>query len=445
MTTQSQSSTASYRAAIVREPAAYGTRKRHKKQWIAAALALSLIACGKAKEKESEVEPPRPVQVEAVRRGPMDRIITANAALFPINQANVTPKISSPVKKVFVNRGDHIKEGQVIAELESADLAAAVTESKGLVDQAQAAFQTTSRGTVEEDKAKATADLQAARGTLEAAKKVYDNRVELVKQGALAQKLADDANVTMLQAQSAADNAQHHLDTLNQVSQREQVRSAQAVVNAAQAHADNLEAQLGYAKVKSPISGLVADRMVYPGEMAQPGSPLISIVDISQIVARANIPANDALMIKVGSPATIHAPTGDVAASVTVVSPAVDPNTTTVEVWITAPNPKEELRPGVTVSVAIKAETIQDATIAPVEAILNFDEGGQMVMVIDKDNVAHERRVVVGIRQGPNVQIVSGVSEGEMVVTVGGLGLEDKSKVVIQEPTTTDDDDDDDK
>jgi multidrug efflux pump subunit AcrA (membrane-fusion protein) len=97
----------------------------------------------------------------------------------------------------------------------------------------------------------------------------------------------------------------------------------------------------------------------------------------------------------------------------------------------------------VTVSVAIKAETIQDATIVPAEAILNFDEGGQMVMVIDKDNVAHERRVVVGVRQGPNVQIVSGVSEGEMVVTVGGLGLEDKSKVVIQEPTATDEDDDD--
>jgi multidrug efflux pump subunit AcrA (membrane-fusion protein) len=406
-------------------------------------LALSLIACGKAKEKASDVEPPRPVQVEAVRRGPIDRIITANAALYPINQANVTAKISSPVKKMYVNRGDHIKEGQVIADLESADLAAAVNESKDLVDQAQAAFQTTSRGTVEEDKAKATADLEAARGTLEAARRLYDNRVELVKQGALAQKLADDAKVTMLQAQSTADNAQHHLDTLNQVSQREQVRSAQAVVNAAQAHSANLEAQLGYAQIKSPISGLVADRLVYPGEMAQPGTPLISIVDISQIVARANIPANDALMIKVGSPATIHAPTGDVAASVTVVSPAVDPNTTTVEVWITAPNPKEELRPGVTVSVAIKAETIQDATIVPAEAILNFDEGGQMVMVIDKDNVAHERRVVVGVRQGPNVQIVSGVSEGEMVVTVGGLGLEDKSKVVIQEPTATDEDDDD--
>ena len=412
---------------------------------VAAAAVLGLSGCGKATEKAAETEAPRPVQVEAVRRGPIDRIITANAILYPINQANVTPKISSPVRKVFVNRGDHVKEGQVIAELEAADLAAAVKESKGLQEQAQAAFQTLSRGTVEEDKTKAQADLQTARQTLEAGKKVYENRVELVKQGALAQKLADDAKVAMVQAQSMVDTTQRHLDTLNQVSQREQIRSAQAVVDSAKAHSDNLEAQLSYAQIKSPIAGLIADRLVYPGEMVSPGSPLVSIVDVSQVVARANIPANDASLIKVGSPATIHAPTGDVAARVTVVSPAVDANSTTVEVWVTAPNPKGELRPGVTVSVAIKAETIQDATMIPVEALLNFDEGGQMVMVITNDNIAHERRVVVGVRQGPNVQIVSGVNEGEKVVTVGGLGLENKAKVVIREATAAEDDDDDDK
>lgn len=412
---------------------------------VAAVAVLGLTGCGKAKEKAAESEAPRPVQVEAARRGPIDRIITSNAILYPINQANVTPKISSPVRKVFVNRGDYVKEGQVIAVLEAADLAAAVTESKGLQEQAQAAFQTMSRGTVEEDKTKAQSDLQTALQTLEAGKKVYENRVELVKQGALAQKLADDAKVAMVQAQSMVDTTKRHLDTLNEVSQRQQIRSAQAAVDSAKAHTDNLEAQLSYAQIRSPISGLIAERLVYPGEMVSPGLPLVSIVDVSQVVARANIPANDASLIKVGSPATIHAPTGDVAARVTVVSPAVDANTTTVEVWITAPNPKGELRPGVTVSVAIKAETIQDATMIPVGALLNFDEGGQMVMVITKDNIAHERRVVVGVRQGPNVQIVSGVNEGEMVVTVGGLGLENKAKVVIREAAVAEDDDDDDK
>ena len=426
--------------------------RRNNRRLAAGAMAASMMiaifllgGCAKEKKKEAENEAPRPVQVEAARRGPIDRIVTANAVLYPINQANVTPKISSPVKKVFVNRGDRVKEGQVIAELEAADLGAALRESKGLQEQAMAAFQTMSRGTVGEDKTKAQADLQTATQTLEAAKKVYDNRVELVKQGALAQKLADDAKVALVQAQSMVETTQRHLDTLNQVSQREQIRSAQAVVDSAKAHSDNLEAQLGYAQVRSPISGVVAERSVYPGEMVTPGSPLVSIVDVSQIVARANIPANDAALIKVGSPATIHAPGGDVAAAVTVVSPAVNANTTTVEVWVTAPNPKGELRPGVSVNVAIKAETIQDSVMVPVEALLNFDEGGQMVMVVTKDNVAHERRVVVGVRQGPNAQIISGVNEGEMVVTVGGLGLENKAKVVIKTPADDADDDDDDK
>ena len=214
--------------------------RRNDRRLAAGAMATSMMVaifllggCAKEKEKEAEHEAQRPVQVEAARRGPIDRIVTANAVLYPINQANVTPKISSPVKKVFVNRGDRVKEGQVIAELEAADLGAALRESKGLQEQAMAAFQTMSRGTVAEDKTKAQTDLQTATQTLQAAKKVYDNRVELVKQGALAQKLADDAKVALVQAQSMVETTQRHLDTLNQVSQREQIRSAQAVVDSA--------------------------------------------------------------------------------------------------------------------------------------------------------------------------------------------------------------------
>ena len=88
--------------------------------------------------------------------------------------------------------------------------------------------------------------------------------------------------------------------------------------------------QLSYAKIRSPISGVVADRSVYRGEMAASGTPIVSIVDISQVVARANVPVKEASMIKVGRPARIAGPDGDLPGKVTVVSPAVDPNTTTV-------------------------------------------------------------------------------------------------------------------
>jgi multidrug efflux pump subunit AcrA (membrane-fusion protein) len=105
------------------------------------------------------------------------------------------------------------------------------------------------------------------------------------------------------------------------------------------------------------------------------------------------------------------------------------------------------LKPGGTVRVSIIAETIQNTIIVPATALLNSDEGGEKVMVIvgkDKDAVAQERKVVPGIRQGPRVQITSGLQEGEQVVTSGGLGLEDKAKVAIQKPKAEDDEDDDD-
>ena len=201
----------------------------------------------------------------------------------------------------------------------------------------------------------------------------------------------DESRVAMVQAQIQLSTAQRHLETLDSVSQREAIRGAEAQMNAAKAHMDSASVQLSYTQIRSPISGVVADRPVYPGEMAVPGTPLVSLVDISQLTARANVPVRDAAAIRVGRPARITGPDGDLAGKVTVVSPAVDPNTTTVEVWVQVPNAGEKLKPGATVRVSIIAETIQNTLVVPTTALLNSDEGGQKVIVIDKDSVAHEQ------------------------------------------------------
>jgi len=402
-----------------------------------------LLGCGKERAKEEEHEPPTPVTVETAGLGAMDHVVTADAVLYPINQANVTPKITAPVKRVLVNRGDHVRAGQLLAELESGDLAAAANESNHQYEQTQAAYQTLTGATVLEDKTKAQSDVQTAQQTLDAAKKLYENRAALQREGALAQKLVDDAKVSMVQAQSQLDTAQRHLEALNQVSQREAIRGAQAQVNAAKAHFDNAAVQLSYAKIVSPIAGVVADRSVYPGEMPPSGTPIISIIDISQIVARANVPVKEASAIHVGRPARIAGPDGDLAGKVVVVSPSVDPSTTTVEVWVQVANAGERLKPGGTVRVAIIAETIQNTMVVPATALLNSDEGGQKVLVVTKDSVAHERKVSVGLRQGDRVQILSGLQEGDQVVTSGGLGLDDKAKVTIQAPKAEEDEDED--
>jgi HlyD family secretion protein len=418
--------------------------RRWRAKSVCILLGCVLTACGRRTDTAAAGEntAPTPVLVEQASRGAVDYMVTADAILYPINQANVTPKINAPVKRMLVNRGDHVRAGQLLAELESGDLAAAANESNNQYQQTQATYQTITGATVPDDKTKAQADLQSAQQTMDAAQKLYDNRVALQREGALAQKLVDDAKVTLAQARGQFETAQRHLEGLNQVSQRETIRGAQAQMNAAKAHYDNANVQLSYAQIRSPISGVVADRSVYAGEMPASGTPIISIVDISQVVARANVPVKEATRIQVGRPARISGPDGDLAGKVTVVSPSVDPSTTTVEVWVQVANPGEKLKPGASVRVNIIADTIQNTIVIPAAAILNADDGGQKVMVITSDSIAHERRVSLGIRQGARVQIVSGLQEGEQVVTSGGLGLEDKAKVSIQQPKAEDEDED---
>ena len=173
-----------------------------------------------------------------------------------------------------------------------------------------------------EDETKARADVQSAQGAFDAAKKLYDSRVALQKEGALAQKQVDETRLQMVQAQTQLETAQQHLKSLNGVSRQEAVKGAQAQANAARAHADTLNVQLSYARVTSPISGVVADRPINAGEMAAAGTPMISIVDISQVRAIANVPVKEAESIRVGRPARVAGPDGDIAGTVTVVSPS---------------------------------------------------------------------------------------------------------------------------
>ena len=140
--------------------------------------------------------------------------------------------------------------------------------------------------------------------------------------------------------------------------------------------------------------------------------------------------------VKVGNEATITPADGGelVTARVTIVSPAVDPNSTTIEVWVQADNPGERLHAGRRVHVSIVAATLEGATLIPAAAVLPNAEGETVVLVVDDAMVAHEQVVQIGVREPDMVQIVTGVEAGERVVTQGGLGLEDKTRVRVMKP-----------
>jgi HlyD family secretion protein len=390
---------------------------------------LFVVACSKPQEKEKS---PAPVQVTSVTQATIRRIVHGDGALFPRDQASLMPKIAAPVQKFYVNRGDHVKQGQLLAVLENRDLIDAVSESKGAVDQAESNLRTTEVATVPDSVVKAQTDMESAREARDNAKAVLDSRQQLFKQGALAGRLVDESRLVYAQAESQYRAAQQHLDTLQSVKQ-DQIKGAAAQVQSAKAHHDSQEAQVAYSRILSPISGIVSDRPFNAGEMANPGVPLITIVDISRVIARIDVPQAEASTVKVGQTAILTRPDSkdEVEGKVTVVSPAADPNSTTVQIWIQVENPGERLKPGTAIHAAIATEIYKAATVVPAAAILPGEEGGTAILTVSSDSIVHKRTVTVGVREGNQVQILSGANPGEEVVIVGGMGLDDKAKVKV--------------
>jgi len=416
-----------------------------KKRWLFAVLAAAVLACGCKKEEEAESEAPAPVQVTGVTQEPIHRIVAGDAVLFPVGQSSVMPNITKPVLKFYVNRGDHVKEGQLVATLESHDLKAAVDNVKAQVNQANLNVHSTELATVPEAVVKAQADVQSDTEQLDAARKLLDSQQKLFEEGALAGRRVDEARVAYASAKAQLEGATEHLRALQSVSKEDQIKTAQAQLQSAQAQLAQAEAQLNYAEIRSPRTGIVSDRPVYEGEMAVSGTPLLTVVDISKVVARVNIPQNQIASVKVGQAAEVTPSDGGdtVEGKVTVVSPATDPASTTAQVWVECANPGERLKPGASVHVKIITELVKNATTVPASAILPGEEGGTAVLVIDSDSIAHKHVVTTGIREGDKVQILNGVRPGDEVVVVGGLGVDDKAKVRKVDTTVQESDDED--
>ena len=398
---------------------------------IAGVLATGMTACS---NKEKEQQPEVTVQVAQAKRGKIEQVIRTEAILFPRDQAALTPKITSPVRTFYVNRGSKVHRGQLLAVLENRDLAAVLTDTQGTYEQAQAMYSLASSSGLPEEWQKAEYDLKSAKEAYDAQQKVFDSRKILFEQGALPRKDYDQASVALIQAKATYDIAQKHLTALEAGGKQRELNAAKGQLTSAQGKHEGASAQLSYSEIKSPIDGVVTDRPVYPGETPAPATPILTVMDMSSVIAKAHIPQQDAALLKPGDTATLAAPGGvQASGKVSLVSPALDPNSTTVEVWVIAPNPDGALKPGTTVTAEITAQTVNDAVLIPASALLKTPEGTQTVMVVGADGKAHQVNVDTAIRQGEYVQITKGLNGGEKVVSSGAYGLPNETTVKIAE------------
>jgi HlyD family secretion protein len=393
----------------------------------------SLTWIGCSNHPASGTEPVVTVRAAWVERKTIHDVISTDAILYAQSEASIVPKISAPVQKFYVNRGSRVHTGQLLARLENRDLQATVEQAKGTYEQAEATYATSTEVNLPADIQAAQLNVKETQQSMEANRLVYESRLKLFHDGAISRNLMEQAHVAYIQANNQYQIAVARLNGLQKVGQKAALKTAAGQLAAAEGQYKAALANLQYSEIRSPIDGVVTDRPLYEGQMATAGSPLMTVMSLSKVIGRAYIAPQEAAQLHVGDPATLVLGDGqdDAPAKVTVVSPALDPNSTTVQVWVEAVNPKGRLKPGSTVGLRITARTLKDALVVPTAAILTAPDGTTSVMVIDKDQHAHQTSVKTGIREGGETQIVSGLHAGEQVVTEGAYALPDGTKVEI--------------
>ncbi len=393
-------------------------------------LLASLAGCS---NKEEPAATPVSIEAATAQVQSITEHITTDAVLAPIAEAALSPKITAPVRKFYVQRGSHVRAGQLLATLENRDLEAAVTDNQGALDAADATYQTSVKAQVPEDYQKAQLDLAQAKANLDLNQSIVTSRKQLFAQGAISGRDLDTSLAALVQAQAAYDTAKQDFDSMQQISREAALKAAKGQLESARGKYQGAEAELSYSEIRSPIAGVVTDRPLYAGETAASGTPLITVMDTSALLAKIHLSQPQAQLLKPGDPASVEVPglPDPVPARITLISPALDPGSTTVEVWVRLENPKGNLRPGTAVHVSIAGRTAPKAIVVPSESIVVASSGKPTVMVIGSDGIAHQTAVTTGLVDSGLTQILSGVGAGQQVVTTGAASLDDGTHVKV--------------
>jgi HlyD family secretion protein len=387
-------------------------------------------------ETEAEVTPVVSVKVAKAEKGSIAAQVVAVGTIWPREKADVGAKVSAQIKQMPLLKNKVVRAGEVIAQLESRDLQAQRAEAVAALNEARANERSLITGTIPKTNAEDQKALNDAKAKVNNARRLYERRRDLYAQGGISQK---DVEAAQLDLTTAEDELRLEEQTVNlrgrSLNPNDRALAA-AKTAEAQQHLATLDAQLSYATIRSPITGIVTDQYQYEGEFASAGGKLVTIADTSTVIVKAPFPDTVAAELKPGDAATV-VPTDtsaeEMKGQITLLSRSSDPTNRTVEVWITLANGGGKLRANGAAQVTVMANSKDDAITVPASAVTleasNADEG--TVMIVDARNVARERKVTVGVRSGETIEITEGLQEGDTVVIEGNFALPDGTKVEI--------------
>ncbi len=399
-------------------------------------LIVLIVSRWRKSESEAEVTPVVSVKVAKAERESISSQISAVGTIWPREKADVGAKINAQIKQMALLKNKVVHAGDIIAVLESRDLQAQRAEAVAALNEARANERSLITGTIPKTNAEDQKALLDARAKVNNARAIYERRRTLYEKGGISKK---DLEASQLELTTAEDELRLEEQTvaLRTHSLNPNDRTLAAARTAqAQQHLATLDAQLSYATIRSPITGVVTDQFQYEGEFASAGGKLVTIADTSTVIVKAPFSDTVAAQLKTGDPAAVI-PTDtsaeEMKGQITLLGRSSDPANRTVEVWVTLGNSDGHLRANGAAQVTVFANSKADAIVVPVSAVTleasNTTEG--TVMIVDAQNVAHETKVTVGNRTTDKIEIVEGLKGGETVVIEGNYSLPDGTKVEV--------------
>ena len=376
------------------------------------------------------------VKVATAEKESISKEFTAIGNVAPAESSTVSASISAQIKQMRLLKNQYVRQGNVLAVLASQDLQAQRNEAQAALDEAQLNRQTLQKVTIPQTRAQIEKELSDAKAVADNARATYERRKDLYAKGGLSLKELEASGLALKNAENALRLAQNNAQLNTSAVNPNAEAIAQSKIKQAQQRINTIDVQANLAQIRAPISGIVTDQFQFEGEYAAAGAKLLTIADTNSIIVKANFADTVVADLQTGDAVTIHppsAPDETLSGKVTSISRSADAANRTIEVWANFGNARGLLRVGDAVQFVVSGNSVNDAVVIPTAAITldaaNVDEG--TVMTVDKDNIAHETKVKVGIKQGDKIQITEGLDGGETVVVEGNYALPDGTKVEV--------------
>lgn len=403
---------------------------------------------GSLQERASDELPT--VEVKKADLADLSRTVTYNGIIEPRRSVVVTPKSQGRVGEVRFEVGDRVRKGDLLVRIEAEEIRLQVRQAAAALELAEANLARVRAGARPEERSQAQAVVDQARASFEAAKEAYERTKILFEENVISQQEMDKAETQYQVAKSQLASAEQQLNMVLKGAKPEEIRAAEAQVAQAKAAYDLASLQLSNAEVRTPINGVVAQRMVDEGAMIGVTSPVCAIVDTDTVRITLGVSEEDVVDLAAGREAEITVdsiPGRSFAGKIVSISPAADKQTRLFSVVVEAANPDGSLRPGMYATVRIVAEKASGVVAVPAQALVTdsgYQDGsavsgtaggadgdadassegtgrpekGQYVLVV-AGGVCERRAVETGLRAGELVEIKSGVTPGELVVVSG--------------------------